>query len=129
MSEVFSVLRRLLPQVRRQLLPDPVPPLLVLQCCSSSAGPAVNEDGEEEVLEGSLDQITPVTAKRSSKETRDTEDILNLFKMGNKRIQKTLEQINSTLSASTPDLKKSWCLWMEASVKDIDSTLWRSSLK
>ena len=35
-------------------------------------------------------------------------------------------QVDSTLSASTPDLKKSWCLLMEASVKEIDSFLWRS---
>ena len=42
---------------------DPVPPLLVPQ--RSSGGFAVNEDGEGERLAGSVDQITPVSTKRS----------------------------------------------------------------
>ena len=39
-----------------------------------------------------------MSTKRSSKESQDTEEILNLLKMGNKWTQKTLEQIDSTLS-------------------------------
>ena len=69
---------------------------------------------------GSVEQITPMSTKRSSKERWDTEEILKLLKVGNEQTKKTLEQIDSTLSASTPDMKKSWCLWMEANVKQID---------
>ena len=54
---------------------------------------------------------------------RKTEGILNLLKLGN---EQTLEQIDSTLSASATDVKKSCCLWMQASVKEIDLSLWRS---
>ena len=61
-----------------------------------------------------------MSTKRSSKENRDTEKILNLLKTSNEWTQKTLEQIDSTLSASTPHLKNSWCLWMEPSVKEIN---------
>ena len=67
-----------------------------------------------------------MSTKRSSKESQDTEEILNLLKRGNEWIQKILEQIDRTLSVSTPDLKKSWYLSMEASVKEIDPSLWGS---
>ena len=68
---------------------------------------------------------SPVS-NRFSRETRDTNEILNLLKTGTEGTQKTLKQIDSTLSASTPDLKKSWCLWMKVSVKEIDLSLFRS---
>ena len=105
---------------------NPVPPKLVPQHSSSALGSGSNGNCEEEVLVGLVDQITPVSTKRSSKDSRDTEQILNLLKMGNEQTQNTLEQIDSTLSAFTPDLKKSRCLWMEPSVKKIDPSLWRS---
>ena len=66
------------------------------------------------MLARSVHQITLVSTKRSSKETRDTEEISNILKTGNEQTKKTLKQTDSTLSASVPDLKKSWCLWMEA---------------
>ena len=66
---------------------DPVSLLLGPQCSSSSVG----SDGMVRRL-------------------RSTEEILNFLKMNNIWTQKTLEQNNSTLSASTPDLTKSWCL-------------------
>ena len=47
------------------------------------------------MLAGSVDHITPVSTKRSSKETRDTEEILKLLKMGNEWMQKSMEQIDS----------------------------------
>ena len=42
---------------------------------------------------------------------------MNLLKVSSKQTKKTLDQIYSTLSASSPNVKKSWCLWMKASVK------------
>ena len=56
----------------------------------------------------------------------DTEENLNLLKTGNEWMQKMLEFIVSTLSASAPDLKRSWCLWMETSGMEIHLSLWRS---
>ena len=76
-------------------------------------GSAVADDGKEEVLARLVDQITSASTKRSGKESWNTEEILNLLKMVNKQTHKTLEQIDSTLSVLTPDLKKYWCLWME----------------
>ena len=61
---------------------DPVPPLLVPQCSRSSLGSGSNEDGEDEVLAGLVYQVTPVSTKRSSKKSEDTEQILNLLKVG-----------------------------------------------
>ena len=104
----------------------PSTPLTLPQCPSSSVGSAANKDGEDEVLAGSVHQITPVSTNRSSNETWDSKEILNLLKTGNKWAHETLEHIDSTLSASTLDLKKYWCLWMEASMKDIHPSLWRS---
>ena len=66
-----------------------------------------------------------MVGKRSRKDGKDTEEIINLLRTGNEHNQKTLELIDNTFSASTPDLKRSWCLWMEASVKEIHPSLWR----
>ena len=73
------------------------------------------------MLAGSVDQVTDLSTKRSSQESGDTEEILSL-KVGNEQTKKTLEQIDSTFS----HIKKSQCLWMEASVKEIDPSLWKS---
>ena len=67
-------------------------------------------------MSGSVDQVTTLTTKRVSMESRDTEKILNLLKASNKQTKKNLKQIDSILSASSPNVKKSWCLWMEAPV-------------
>ena len=99
---------------------DPVPPLLVPQHSSSSLGSGGTIDGEEEVLAGLVDQITRLTTKRSSKESGDTEGISNLPKESNEQTKGTLDQIDSSFSASSSNVKKAWCLWMEANVKDID---------
>ena len=71
------------------------------------------------MLAGSVDHVIPLSTKRSSKESRDTEEILNLLKMGNKQTKKTLEQMESTLPASVPDVKNSWCLWIDAGAKEV----------
>ena len=63
---------------------DTVAPLLEPQHSSSSVGSAVNKDGEEEVWVWSLDQITLVSTKSSSKETWDSDKTLNILKTGNK---------------------------------------------
>ena len=83
---------------------DPAPPLLVLQRSSSSLGSGSSEDGEEELLVGSVDQITPVSTNRSTKESWNTEEILNLLKMGNEQTKKTLGQIDNSLSDLVPDM-------------------------
>ena len=41
------------------------------------------------MLVGSVDQLPPASSKKSRKKGRDTEEILNLFKISNKHIQKT----------------------------------------
>ena len=46
---------------------DSAPPLLVPQCSSSSLGSGGNEDGQDELLAGSVHQITPVSTKRYTK--------------------------------------------------------------
>ena len=97
---------------------DPITPLLVPHFSSSSVGSAVPEDGEEEVLAGLVDQIPPSSMIKS-------EEILNHLKTGNEWMQKTLELIDSTLSAYAPDMKMSWNLMMETYVKEIDPFLWR----
>ena len=102
---------------------DPVTPSLEPQCANCSLGYGGNEDGEEEVLEGSVYQVTPLISTRSSKDSWETEDILNILKVSQ---EQTKKQIHSTLAASSPDVKKSWCLWIEANVKDVDPFLWRS---
>ena len=99
---------------------------MVSQYSSSSLGSGGNKDGEEEVLAGSVDQVTPVSTKRSFNKSRETGEILNFLKASQDQTKNTLEQIDTTLAASSPDVKKSWCLWMELNVKDIDLSLWRS---
>ena len=84
----------------------PVPLLLVTQFSSSSVGSAVNEDGKEEVFVGLVEDITLVSNKRPSKESQATKEVVNLWKKTIKQTQKSLEQLESTLSASPPDLKK-----------------------
>ena len=54
-----------------------------------------------------LDQITPVSTKRSTKESREPEEILNVLKTNQEQTKKTLDQIGSTLAASSLDLKQS----------------------
>ena len=99
-------------------------PLPLLTSTSSSTVSSLPDD--EEVLAGSVDQLPPLSSKRSRKASTDTEEILNFLKTGNEHMQKTLELIYSTFAASTPSLKRSRCLWKEASVKDINPSLWRS---
>ena len=48
---------------------------LGLASISSMNPEAVPEDGEEQGLAESVDQITPASTKRSRKETHDAEDI------------------------------------------------------
>ena len=67
---------------------------------------------------GSVDQVTPVATK-----SWETEEILNILKVRQEQTKKTWEQIGSTLAASSPDMKKSWCLWMEANVNDINPSV------
>ena len=86
---------------------DAVLPLLVTQRSSSSLGSGCNKDVEEKVLAGSVEQITPLSTERSSKKSRDTEYIMNLLKVGNEQTKQTLKKIDSTLSAYTPDVKRS----------------------
>ena len=76
---------------------DPVSPSLVPQSSSSSSGSDVNEDDEEEVLLGSVDHITLVSHKRSSKENLDAKETSSLLKSGNEQTQKTFEQIDTPL--------------------------------
>ena len=45
---------------------------------------------------GSVDQVTPVPTKRSTKESWDIDEILNILKVSHKQTKKTLEQIDST---------------------------------
>ena len=78
---------------------DPVPSLLVSQSSSSNLGSGGNED-----------QVISLPTKRSSRECQDTDEILNFLKVGNEQTKKTYEQIESTLSACTLDVKKSWHL-------------------
>ena len=47
---------------------DQVPPLFVLLHSSSSLGSGGNDDGKEEMLVGSVDQVTTLTTKRFRKE-------------------------------------------------------------
>ena len=75
---------------------NPVPPLLVPQCSSSSVGSAVPKDGEEEVLAGSVYKVPSASSRMPRKEIWDTEEVL--FKTGNEQTQKTLDLIDSTLS-------------------------------
>ena len=84
---------------------DLVPLLLVPQCSSKSLVSDGNEDDEKKVLAGSVDKVTPVSTNRPSKESRETEEILSILKVSNDQTKKILEQIDSTLAASTPDLK------------------------
>ena len=64
------------------------PHSLVLLRSSSSLGSGGNKDDEEELLAGSADQVTPLTIKRSSRERRHTEVILNLVKVSNKQTKR-----------------------------------------
>ena len=64
---------------------DPLPPLLVLQCSSSSLGSGGNGDGEEEVFSGLGGQVTSLSTKRFSQESRNTEEIFKFLKMGKNR--------------------------------------------
>ena len=56
------------------------------------------------MLAGLADQVTPVFTKMSNKESRDTEKILNLLKTGKEQTQKTLDQIDSTLSVTSEEV-------------------------
>ena len=59
-----------------------------------NTGPGVSvvaDDTEEEILAGSIDQFHPASSKKSSKEGKDTEEILNLLKTGNEHTQETIE--------------------------------------
>ena len=66
---------------------EPEPPLLLLQYPISSGGSAAPEEGEEEVLVESIDQVPPVSSRKLRKGSPDTEEILNLLKTGNKWTQ------------------------------------------
>ena len=54
---------------------NPSSPVLIPKCSNGSVGSAVPEDGEEQGLAVSVDQITPASTKRSRKETQDAEEI------------------------------------------------------
>ena len=56
---------------------------------------------------------------------QDTDKILNILKASQEQNKKTLEQIDSTLAASSPDVKKSCCRWMDANVKEMEPSFWR----
>ena len=79
----------------------------VPQHSSSSLGAGSHEDGKEEVLAESVHQVTPVYTKRSTKESREAEENLKILKESQEQTKRTLEQIDSTLAASSPDVKKS----------------------
>ena len=105
---------------------DPVSPLVGPQCSTSSTTSVVPDYPQEEVLVGTVDQLPSSLSKKSKKEEGNTEEILDLLKTDKEHIRQMLELIDNTLSTSNPDLKRSWCLCMEASGKDIRLSLWRS---
>ena len=76
------------------------------------------------MLAVSVNQVTPVSTKRSTKESSGHK-ILNILKASQEQNKKTLEQIDSTLAASSPDVKKSCCRWMDANVKEMEPSFWR----
>ena len=75
---------------------DPLTSVLVPQYSTSSTASTVPSDGKEEVLAGLVDRPPPAFSRRSRKLSRNNEDILNFLKIGNKRMQKTLELIDNS---------------------------------